>query len=336
MEEFLPSYDDPVVSILLLLGIIFIVSVASYAYSIYKQERDQKELLDFIKSFDSKECQLDVANMPYDESIKKPLVLLALAYSKSGDYNKSINIYLYLLKHTKDNSILKELASAYFKAGFIQRALDIYLEILKKHPRDKEALYRLEYIYEMLGNLDKAKEVLEVIEAQNLSAKVLREHIKITKVLKAPKEKRFSALASMLKESNFRGAIIRELFKIDAKRAFRYYKSGDFEDLIDILFRLKKEVIDFEIVKSDHNLKALYFAKGYLNSFDRSDIFELNLLNSAKLSGFNDATLQFTYICSECKSRFPLEFKRCPNCHRAHRLKVEVDIAKVKRDKYLY
>ena len=336
MEEFLPSYDDPIVSILLLLGIIFVVSVTSYVYSIYKQEKDQKELLGFVKNFDSKECQLDVANMPYDESIKKPLVLLALAYSRSGDYNKSINIYLYLLKHTKDYSLLKELASAYFKAGFMQRALDIYLEILKKHPRDKEALYRLEYIYEILGKLDKADEVLEVIEAQDFSTEALKEHIKIAKVLKEPKDKRFESLAKMLNSSNFRATIIRELFKIDPKKAFSYYKKSDFEDLIDILFRLNKESINFDIVKNDNNLKALYFAKGYINSFNKSTIFALNLLNSAKLSGFNDATLQFRYICSECKSHFPLEFKRCPNCHRAHRLKVEVDIAEVKRGKYLY
>ena len=162
MDSFLPNYNDPIVSILLLLGIIFIVSVLSYAYSIWKQEQRTKELMGFLKNFDSRECSLDVESMPFEESMKKPLFLLALSYQKSGEYSKSINLYLYLLKHTQDISILSNLALAYLNAGFLQRALDIYLEIASKKHRDKEALYQLEFIYEKLNNFENALDALEV------------------------------------------------------------------------------------------------------------------------------------------------------------------------------
>ncbi|NPA27849.1 MAG: hypothetical protein GXN91_02195, partial [Epsilonproteobacteria bacterium] len=198
MNRFLPDYNDPIVSILLLLGIIFIVATLSYAYSIWKQEQKTKELTRFLDKFDSKECLLDIDNLIFDESMKKPLFLLALAYERSGEYSKAINILLFLTKHTSDESYLKYLAKAYFKAGFLERSKRIYLQILSKYPRDIEALYELELIYEKLNDFKGAKEVLDVLEELGEDIQKFRLNILIEESLRTDIHKRFSKLEALL------------------------------------------------------------------------------------------------------------------------------------------
>ena len=332
MDSFLPNYNDPIVSILMLLGTIFIVSVLSYAYSIWKQEKRAKELLGFLKNFDSKECTLDTDTMPFDNSMRKPLFLLAVAYQKSGDYAKSINLYLYLLKHTKDVSILSNLALAYFKAGFLQRALDIYLEILSKSPRDKEALYQLEFIYEKLNDFENALDALEVLEAQGENVDALKLNLKYQEISKSfnNKTQKFKQIVNLLnKAKNNSPFLLRKLFKLNPKEAWSYYKDEDFDILIDILDKLKKENIDLDIINKNILLKELYFTKGYLeNCKQSSNNFALNLLTSSKKAGLNDAELKYMYLCNRCKNSYPLPFFRCPNCHRAFSARIEVTIGR--------
>ena len=328
MDRFLPSYDDPIVSIILLLGIIFIVSVLSYAYSIWKQDKRYKELVGFLDNFNSNECLLDTKSLPFEESMKKPLFLLALAYEKSGEYSKSVNIYSYLFKHTKDESFLKHLAQAYLKAGFFKRAKDAVIEYLKYHPRDIEALYKLEYIYEKLNLYDDANEVLDILKALNEDVKRLKLNLIITKLNSLPKNKQLNTILNLIDETKkYRWVVLRELFKIEPKVAWRHYKKEDFKKLIDILYKLKKEQIDLDIISNDFCLNSLYFIKGYLNKNQKGcDIFAINLVASAKEANFNDAQLNFIYICSRCKQKFPLYFNRCPNCHRVFKTQIEITI----------
>ena len=332
MDSFLPDYNDPIVSILMLLGTIFIVSVLSYAYSIWKQEQRAKELLGFLNNFSSKECALDTETMPFENSMKKPLFLLAIAYQKSGDYSKSINLYLYLLKHTKDLSILTNLAHAYFKAGFLQRALDIYLEILSKTPRNKEALYQLEFIYEKLNDYENALDALEVLEAQGENIDALKLNLQYQKISKEfiDNNQKFNKIAKLLTEAKEKKPfLLRKLFKLNPNKAWSYYKDEYFDILIDILDKLKKEDIDFDIINKSILLKELYFTKGYLeNCTQSSDNFALNLLVSSKKSGLVDTELKYKYLCSRCKSSYPLPFFRCPNCHRAFSAKIEATVGR--------
>ncbi len=323
MDRFLPNYHDPIVSILLLLGIIFIVAVLSYVYSLYRQEKKQKELLSFIKNFDLQECLLDTKNMPYDASMKKPLFLLATAYLNSGEYSKSINIYLYLLRHSKDDSLLLFLGKAYLKAGFLKRALEVFLEIVAKRPRDKEALYKIEYIYEKLGKLKEAKEVIEVLQAQGEDVEKLKTHLALLEAKFLPNKE--AILEELLKKSSLRWPILREFFLINPQKAFTYYKNEDFFYLMDLFYH---NHIEYEAI-NDENLKTLFFLKNQSKAFKKSDIFELELLALAKSAkkDFN-ATLEFIYVCTHCKRQFPIFFSRCLNCNRVYKLQIKVQIAR--------
>ena len=328
MESFLPNYSDPIVSILLLLGIVFIVSTLSYAYSIWKQEKKSKELITFLENFDSKECLLDIESMEYDSSMKKPLFLLALAYQKSGNYSKAIELYLYLLKNSQDVSILENLASAYFKAGFLQRALDIYLKIIADYPRNLNVLYQLEFIYEKLNRFEEAQDALDVLKAQGQNIDALNIHLRYQEITKSfkSKEEQFKELLSLMqKTQNYKPFILRKLFKLNPKEAWSYYKDEYFENLIDILNNLKKEDIDLDIISKNILLEQLYYIKSFTeNCSGSSGHFALDILSSSKKCGVDSGELKFIYLCQKCKNSYPLYFNRCPNCHRVYSSKIEV------------
>jgi len=340
MGAFLPDYNDPIVSILLLLGIIFVVSIISYGYSIWKQEQKQQELLNFLKSFESNECTLDTKHMPFEMSMKKPLFLLALSYQKSGDYSKAINLYLYLLKHTKDNSILSHLAEAYYKAGFLKRSVNIYKEILHTTPRNIEILYKLEFVYEQLREYERAKEVLDILKNLGENIDKYTSHLELEIILKEPKsvDLKFKEISNLLSTHPYKWVLLRELFKLNAKRAWSYYSNSEFKNLIDMLWKLDIIQLNFDIIAKHNSLKKLYWAKDFLedNSFeDKESIFALDLITSAKESGFNKGELSFKYNCSKCKNTFPIMMYRCPNCNSVYSFNIEVLVDK-RREKRGY
>ncbi len=337
MGAFLPSHNDPILSILLLLGIIFVISILSYAYTIWKQEKRQKELLSFLKSFDSTKDDLNTESLEFNQNMKKPLFLLAYGYEKSGDFAKAINLYLYLIKHTNDRTLLKHLASSYQKAGFLQRAIDIYLEILSATPRDKESLYKLEFIYEKLREFKRANEVLEVLDAQEEDVNNLKSHLELQKIVKTPmrKEEKIEKLIKLLDDTQYKWVILRELFKLDALTAWEYYEPKEYKKLIDILWKLESWQINFDIIQKHNALKKLYYAKSLLeeNPKDSSGFFAIDLIADAKATNRADAT--FKYSCLKCKNSSPLPFLRCPNCHMVYRLNIEVSVEE-KRKKSSY
>jgi tetratricopeptide (TPR) repeat protein len=340
MGAFLPNYNDPIISILLLLGIIFIVSILSYGYSIWKQEQKQKELVGFLKSFESSEDTIfDIQNIEFEPSMKKPLFLLAHAFLKSGDYSKAINLYLFLIKHTKDSSILGHLAEAYYKAGFLQRSIDIYKEILFNTPRDVEILYKLELTYEQLRDFSSAKEVLGILnelgeDVSKLESYLALQHIKIDN---KSKEDKFNELKNFLdnpKES--RWVVLRELFKLNPYNAWSYYDDKEFKKLIDILWKLDIAHLNLDIISRHKSLKKLYYAKGLLQeSSNEATLFAIDLISSAKSCGYLDSDLRFKYICSSCKSSMPLPFLRCHKCHKVYSMNIEVEVGE-KREKSSY
>ena len=103
MEQLLPAYNDPLFSILLIIVISLVIAIATYGWGMYKQQKEQGKLLKFLDKFDSAECALDTADMPFEEHMFKPLTLLAKAFENSGEYHKSISIYLYLIKNVNED-----------------------------------------------------------------------------------------------------------------------------------------------------------------------------------------------------------------------------------------
>ncbi len=143
MNSFIFDYYDPIYSVILIILIAIIIAVTSQAWLVYKKEMLNRNLHNFLDKFGSKDCELEREDMPFENKMVKPLLLLAQAFEKSGNYLKTINILLYLIRHTKDDELLIYLGEVYLKAGFYQRAEEIFIHIIKRYPRRVELLYQL-------------------------------------------------------------------------------------------------------------------------------------------------------------------------------------------------
>ena len=122
--------------IIILFSLIFIISFVNYWWGVFKTKEERQSITQFIKRF---EVATD------DDGYKKildefklsteSLGLLAHSYNKSGDFEKSISIYLLALKQVKNKDekqyILTALGKTYFKAGFLRRSEEVFLEALK-------------------------------------------------------------------------------------------------------------------------------------------------------------------------------------------------------------
>ena len=337
MDSFLPGYRDPIFSIIIILLIILAVSIASYGWSVYKEERLKKSLFGFIDRFDSGRCSLDEDNMVFDESMTKPLVMLAKAYEKSGEYDRSISIYLYLIRHTNNDELMIYLGTVYMHAGFLQRSKDIFEELISRHPRRKDILYSLETLYEKMGDIDSAMEALDALEAQSEDISALRRFLKLKRVLVDRKMTPVSRKEAILKIVNNDISIyrmsLRQLFAIDPESAWSLVKDESINDIIDILWLLPYSQLRLDIIKSSKILEAIYFARGDIDEWSgESGIFNIDMLCSSRRAGYCDGDLEFSYLCKECKRSFPISFDRCPNCIAINSIEIEGTLEK-RRDK---
>ncbi len=344
MENFLPAYRDPLFSILLMLSIALVVSVVTYGWGIYKKQKEQGALLKFLDKFDSSECALDTDDMPYQEYMLKPLTLLAKAFDTAGEYQKSVNIYVYLLKHIDNSStkieLLERLGNTYLHAGFLQRAESIYLEILKKKPRNTKVLYELGVVYEMMHKYDKALETITPLEILGQDTIMLTNHIKLLALqndMSISIEDKIVEIKSILKnDSTLYRECIKTLLKLDTYQAWQLIDVDRLEEILDILWLLPNSQLDLDIISSDIRLRTIYYVKGYIQKVSKqSGIFSVDTLAHSKESGCHDAGLSFTYLCTKCKHTFPVSFSRCHNCMSINTLKVEEQIAKSTKTDYL-
>ena len=337
MEELLPAYKDPLFSILLIVIISLIIAIATYGWGVYKQQKEQGNLLKFLDKFDSTECALDTVDMPFEPHMFKPLTLLAKAFENSGEYHKSISIYLYLIKNVPNdlgkNELMERLGNTYLHAGFLERARGIYVEILRKKPRNKNVLYELGVVYEMMHQYEKAKEVIEPLELlgeDTYNLKKFLELLQITSNKILLTEEKLEKLKQLLNEEpTLYRQIISVLLQLDTYTAWQIIDTERIKEILDILWFLPNSQLDLDIITSNKQLSTLYYAKGYLQKPTiESNIFSLDMLATARENGFEDGDLLFSYLCKKCKQSFPVSFKRCPNCMAINSVEVEEQIAK--------
>ncbi len=333
MDSFLPGYRDPIFSIIIILLIILAISVASYGWSVYKEERLKKSLFGFIDRFDSGTCSLDEENMVFDKSMIKPLVMLAKAYEKSGEYDKSISICLYLIRHTNDDELMIYLGKVYMRAGFLQRSKDIFEELISRHPRRKDILYSLESLYEKTGDTESALEALDALEAQGENVSAIRRFLKLKNVLSdrnmIPVVKKEAIIETVNDDITIFRMGLRHLFAIDPVSAWSLLKDERVEDVIDILWLLPYSQLHLDIIKSSKKLEAVYFARGDLEEYsEESGIFAVDMLCASRRGGYSDGDLEFSYLCRECKRSFPISFDRCPGCMAINSIEIEESLEK--------
>ena len=337
METILPAYNDPLFSILLIIVIALIISVVTYAWGLYKQQKEEGNLLKFLDKFDSSECSLDTDDMPFEEHMFKPLTLLAKAFENSGEYHKAINIYLYIIKHIGDDlaklELMERLGNTYLHAGFLERARSIYTEILRKRPRNVKVLYELGIVYEMMHKYDKAQEIIEPLNTLGEDTRTLSKFLELSaltsnKLLST--DEKVAALKKILSEEpKLYRQIVDTLLKLDTTEAWKIIDPERIKEMIDILWFLPNSQVDLDIITSDERLSTLYYAKGYLQKPSlHSGIFAVDMLATARENGFEDGDLLFSYLCKKCKQSYPVSFKRCPSCMAINSVEVEEKIAK--------
>jgi len=338
LENFLPGYNDPLFSILLIVVISLIIAVATYGWSVYKQQKEQGNLLKFLDKFDSAECALDTADMTFEPHLLKPLSLLAKAFENSGEYHKAVSIYLYLIKHISQEQgkleLMERLANTYLHAGFLERARSLYAEVLRKKPRNVTVLYELGVVYEMMHQYDKAKEVIEPLELLGENTYNLKKFLELSQITSSKStsiEEKLKKLQKILKdEPSLYRQIISVLLQLDTQIAWENIDMERIGDILDIFWFLPNSQVDLDIITSNNALHTLYYAKGYLQKApkEKSGIFSLDMLATAREGGFEEGELLFSYLCKKCKQSFPVSFKRCPNCMAINSVEVEEQIAK--------
>jgi len=338
VEELLPAYKDPLFSILLIVILSLIVAVATYGWGVYKQQKEQGSLLKFLDKFDSAECALDTTDMPFEQHMFKPLTLLAKAFENSGEYHKSISIYLYLIKHLSNDQgkleLMERLGKTYLHAGFLERSRSIYVEVLRKKPRNVKVLYELGVVYEMMHQYDKAKEVIEPLELLGEDTYNLKKFLELSQITSAKNisiEEKVDKLKKLLEdEPNLYRQVISVLLQLNTQVAWETIDMERIGDILDVFWFLPNSQVDLDIITSNNTLHTLYYAKGYLQKppKENSGIFTLDMLATARKGGFEEGELLFSYLCKKCKQSYPVSFKRCPNCMAINSVKVEEQIAK--------
>ena len=337
MENILPAYNDPLFSIMLIIIISLIIALLTYGWGVYHKQKEEGNLLKFLEKFDTSECALDTKDMPFEPNMLKPLTLLAKAFENSGEYSKSINIYMYLIKHIEIESgkleLMERLGNTYLHAGFLERAKSIYTEILRKKPRNVKVLYELGIVYEAMQRFDKAKEILVPLQTLGEDTQSLEKFLDFSSLItnkKQTAEYKAEALQKLLREEpTFYRQIITVLLQIDTVSAWETIDSERIKEIIDVLWFLPNSQLDLDIISSNEKLKTLYYAKGHLQSPSlKSDIFSLDMLATAKKSGFEEGELVFSYLCKKCKQSFPVSFRRCPSCTAINSVQVEEHIEK--------
>jgi tetratricopeptide (TPR) repeat protein len=289
---------DPLFQIILFLIIILLTVLVTIAVGRIKEHLKEKELKNFLKDFE----YLEIENVKLDNSSIEALFLLAKAYYKEGEYEKALKIYLWINKNIKSTEILKKIAKLYFKAGFLEKAKNIAYQVLKIKPRDKEMLKILLIIDEKLGNFKEMIDIIEIFEELGVDlaeekANALIKYIQNGKNCELEFCKGFKTIEDVYKKYPFiKREYLEFLFRTHSQKAYELIDEN-YHKYIDLFFNRN------DIPKKIKDDKW----KIYKNT-----PFEIKALNYLPL---NLATLEFEYICSNCKKIFPLYSTRCPNCN---------------------
>jgi tetratricopeptide (TPR) repeat protein len=337
LESILPAYSDPLFSILLIVVIALIISLMTYAWGLYQEQREEEKLQRFLEKFESAECSLDSADMAFDMHMLKPLSLLAKAFENVGEYQKAINIYLYLIKHIDKEvgelELMQRLGKTYLHAGFLERARSIYTEILRRRPRNIEVLYNLGVVYEMMHNYPKAKEILTPLRLLGEDTHHLEAFFDLLELLESPAldiAARVEGIVGLCtQEPQLYRQAITALLRLDVARAWEMIDPSRIKELLDILWFLPNSQLDLAIISSSETLHTLYYAKGYLSTpKGKSGIFSIDMLATARAGGLEGGDLLFSYVCRKCKQSFPVAFTRCPSCTAINTVSVEERVVK--------
>ena len=342
LDNILPAYNDPLFSILVIVTLVLIIAIGSFIMGSIKEKNNNKILNSFLKGFNTEKHLLEIDKMPFEPTLIKPLSLLAEAFSNQGEYQKSINLNLYLIEHIDSffdkEKILEQLGATYLKAGFLKRAESIFLQILHKHPRNIETLYNLGVVYELLQEHDKALNTLIPLNILEEDTKYLEAHIKLNRLLdnkKLSNKEKVQQLETLLKNKHYSyRRVIQALFALDLEVAWNNIQPNKIDSILDILWFLPSSNLNLDIISSSETLLAIYIAKGYIQPKEpipKSNIFAIDTIVALKQIGVDNIDLLFNYSCKKCKQHFPISFTRCPKCYAIDTIQIKESLVEKRK-----
>ena len=334
MNTFFIEFRDPLFGIIIFFVLIFVITFFSYWFNKYKTKENHKHLDKFLKQFNELPSQDELRVLITSGDLsEKSWLLLAHSYTKSGNFDKSVEIYSELLKvgnqkNYRDTLFL--LGKTYFKAGFLERARQIFLEILQNNPRTPQALNYLLLVYEHMKDYNSALDILEPLEELDKDIYTQRAYLNSLLILNnssiTPNDKALKLLDIHKNTHQLTYLIFEYVFRINPTLAWQNFDNSKADLLVDILWNMNEDDLNFDIIKKNGYLRELYTAKGYVQEASKSNIFELDVL--INLHQKASATLNFEYICDNCKQVFPFAFNRCSSCNSIDTSRVELSLSK--------
>lgn len=339
MDSLALEYRDPLFGIIVFFALIFIITFLTHSYTLYKERRARKDYRKLLKRFEIGKLKEEdyvhlykTYNLPFDS-----ILLLASTFVHKGNYNKAISVYLTLLENVTDRvkkeELLELLGTTYFKSGFMQRSRDIFLRILKFSPRNLKALKYLLIINERLKEYQSAKDIitcLDEIGQDTTKEKIFVDTLSIINDPIESFEKKGEKLYEIFKIHPEVERLIAQYF-INYNKKFFWEHINEFntKKLIDIMWYMNFEDIDFDKIAHNKFLNELYNARGYLKTLKHSDDFVFDILIALNNHEHKiPATMDFEFICSSCKHIHPIFDKRCPHCHSILSLNVKHNLTK--------
>jgi tetratricopeptide (TPR) repeat protein len=330
------AYRDPIFGIIIFFAIIFIIAFLNYWWGIFKGKEERYSIEQFIKRFEVMADASEYKKLLDEFSISsESLGLLAHSYSKSGEYEKSIGIYLIALKRVKNKEekqyFLFELGKIYFKAGFLRRGADVFLELLRLYPRHKEALKILMVIHEQLKEYARALEVMDSLEELDVEVESEKSFVKALQILSdnsMTNQKKYETLFALTQQEPLVG---RMLFEFARKEGFDFdLDLIKAENILDLLWESDVSVLENY---SQPLAKAVLAAK-IGGEIQQGAPFELEVLAALKKQNYTKATVGFEYTCTCCKGTFPVHFYRCPSCYTLKNPHISLLLIKKEHEEY--
>ena len=312
------DYRDPLFSIIVFLALIAITILIVNFLGSLKQKNQLKELKEFIDKFDFLDDK-EIESIFSDNISKNALLLLAIAFEKEGNYEKSLNIYMVLLKNSENNEkfkILQNMAEVYFKAGFLHKSREALLEILKSYPRKLDALELLFIVDDKLKNYDEMENIIEILEELEIDTYKQKAYLYFQKAKFAYDKEQIINLYK--KYPILKRNYINYFIHINSKMVFDEVNQEDVYKFLDIFWQ-------FDMLPMQEKFIFIKAAKKEITTTLKAPVFELEVL---KYTPKGLADLEFEYICNNCKHLTPLYDDRCPHCKALFTLELEIQITK--------
>lgn len=341
MDFFFVEYRDPMFGLLVLVALVLVVAVLHYAWRTLSSKSQKKGLEGFIKKFDIADEHKDLLRA--SSLSLENLHFLAGIFTKSGEFEKAIQIYLIALEKIKDKgeqeAIFYDLAEVYFRAGFLQRSVEVLLNALNLRPRNEKALKLLKIVYLRLKRYDEVLQSLDALFELGCEVSKEREFINVIALKNGAQsgvlgeknlsvdDKRSQNLALKSENSvNLNSKDLNSTSKNSAQSPKSYENNelvkrfllengaeihAEFELVIDLLYKGKRAIF------LDDNAYFELFCAMKLAPKRQNYAFTNPKLKMLEILNDNDfkARLSFSYVCTHCKNQMPLFFYHCPICY---------------------